>query len=158
MSPRLLVDTNVFVYAHDRSDPRKQARALAVADAVASSGAGAVSTQVLAEYFDVVTRSIAAPLPRDVAAARVSDLAAAWTVLTVTPDVLELATAACVRRQWRIYDAQIWAVAKVNGITVVVSEDFADGTGFEGVVFVDPFAPGFDLAALGLPDADASVK
>jgi predicted nucleic acid-binding protein len=156
MSPRLLVDTNVFVYAHDRSDPRKQERALAVADALVSSGAGAVSTQVLAEYYDVVTRSIAAPLPRDVAASRVSDLAAAWTVLTLTTDVLALATAACVRRKWRIYDAQIWAVAKLNDIAVVLTEDFADGTEVEGVRFVDPFRRGFDLAAVGLSDTAAS--
>ncbi|MDO8915286.1 MAG: PIN domain-containing protein [Coriobacteriia bacterium] len=158
MSPRRLVDTNVLVYAHDRADPRKQERALAVADELASNGAGAVSTQVLAEYFDVVTRSIAAPLPRDVAAARVSDLVAAWTVLTVTPDVLALATAACVRRQWRIYDAQIWAVAKANGIDVVLTEDFADGTEFEGVRFVDPFAAGFESAAVGLADTDACER
>jgi predicted nucleic acid-binding protein len=47
------------------------------------------------------------------------------------------------------WDAQVWATARLNQIPVVVSEDFSDGPVLEGVVFRDPFARAFDLAALG---------
>lgn len=42
------------------------------------------------------------------------------------------------------WDALIWAVARLNGIGVVFSEDFNDGATIEDVRFVNPFAPGFD--------------
>ena len=41
------------------------------------------------------------------------------------------------------YDAQIWAVARLNHISVVFGEDFNSGSTLEGVRFVDPFAAGF---------------
>ncbi|MCS7290407.1 MAG: hypothetical protein NZ699_14845 [Roseiflexus sp.] len=44
MNARVLVDTNVLVYAYDRSAPDKQRRALDVLDRLVISGAGAIST------------------------------------------------------------------------------------------------------------------
>lgn len=61
MSARVLVDTNVLVYAYDRSAPDKQRRALDVLDNLVVSDVGAISTQVLAELFVAVTRKIANP-------------------------------------------------------------------------------------------------
>jgi predicted nucleic acid-binding protein len=43
------------------------------------------------------------------------------------------------------YDAQIWAVARMNQIPVVFSEDF-NPSWIEGVQFVNPFASEFSLA------------
>jgi predicted nucleic acid-binding protein len=43
------------------------------------------------------------------------------------------------------YDAQIWAVARLNQVTTIFSEDFNDGQVVEGVRFVNPFAAGFLL-------------
>ena len=43
------------------------------------------------------------------------------------------------------YDAQIWAVAKLNQAPVVFSEDFSDGQVIEGVRFVNPFARDFQV-------------
>ena len=60
---RCLVDTNVLVYAYDRSDRAKQKRAFEVLDRLAISGRGALSAQVLSEFFVVVTRKIPDPMP-----------------------------------------------------------------------------------------------
>ena len=46
------------------------------------------------------------------------------------------------------WDAQLWATARLNQVEVVLSEDFQDGRALDGVRFVNPFAPSFDLAAL----------
>ena len=43
------------------------------------------------------------------------------------------------------WDAQIWALAHLNQIPVVLSEDFGDGVSIEGVRFVNPFSAGFNL-------------
>ena len=62
MSDKVFVDTNVMVYAYDRSEPDKQKRALEVLNHLAMSGAAVISTQVLAEFFVAVTRKLSAPL------------------------------------------------------------------------------------------------
>jgi hypothetical protein len=63
MAPPLnfFIDTNVLAYAYDRSEPDKQARALAVLDQLV--GMSALSTQVLGELFIVLTRKLHKPLP-----------------------------------------------------------------------------------------------
>jgi len=47
------------------------------------------------------------------------------------------------------YDAQIWAVARLGQMGVVLSEDFNPGTVLDGVSFTNPLDPAFDLATLG---------
>jgi len=68
----ILVDTNVLVYAYDRSEPEKQKRALELLDALVENETGVLNVQVLSEFFNSVTRKIAAPLPIADACERVS--------------------------------------------------------------------------------------
>lgn len=143
MSARVLVDTNVLVYAYDRSEPEKQRRALEVLDPLAISGTGAISIQVLAEFFVAVTRKIAAPLPVPDAYDRVKNYLQSWTVLDVTGMIVLEAARGVRDHQFNFWDAQIWATARLNQIPVVFSEDFNVGQVTEGVRFVNPFAEEF---------------
>jgi len=43
------------------------------------------------------------------------------------------------------WDAQIWVSARLNQISLVLSEDFADNSLADGVRFVNPLMPVFDL-------------
>ena len=43
------------------------------------------------------------------------------------------------------WDAQVWAIARLNQIPVVFTEDFNAGAVIEGIRFVNPFATGFVL-------------
>jgi len=45
-------------------------------------------------------------------------------------------------------DAQIWATAKLNQISVVFSEDFSDGRTTEGIRFTNPFSAKFQLSSV----------
>jgi predicted nucleic acid-binding protein len=47
------------------------------------------------------------------------------------------------------YDVQIWAVARIWQVAVILSEDFNPGAVLDGVSFANPLDPEFDLAALG---------
>jgi predicted nucleic acid-binding protein len=47
------------------------------------------------------------------------------------------------------HNAQIWAVARLGQVGVLLSEDFNVGTVLDGVSFTNPLHPDFDLAALG---------
>jgi len=55
-------------------------------------------------------------------------------------------------REYRlsIFDAQIWASAKLSGATIVLTEDNQSAEFIEGVRFVNPFAPGFLPEQIGL--------
>jgi predicted nucleic acid-binding protein len=48
--------------------------------------------------------------------------------------------------QMHFWDAQIWATARLNQITYILSEDFNTGSVIEGVRFVNPFAPDFQIS------------
>jgi predicted nucleic acid-binding protein len=146
MTDRVLVDTNVLVYAYDRSEPEKQGRALLVLDRLATSGLGVLSSQVLAEFFVAVTRRIPAPLTIRQAYERLQNHALSWTILEQTGLIVLEAARGVAEHQLSFWDALIWATARLNQIPVVFSEDFNSGSSTEGVCFVNPFAPDFQIA------------
>ena len=62
MADKILVDTNVLLYAYDRGDPVKQPEAIAVLDRLATLRLGVLTPQVLAEFFVNATRKLEPPL------------------------------------------------------------------------------------------------
>jgi len=152
---RVLVDTNVLVYAHDASDPGKQEQAIALLAALAPSGIGCLSAQNVAEFFWTVTRGPRPLLSVREAAGQVDRLAASWPILPVTGAVVVEASAGVRDHRFSYWDAQVWAAARLNQVAVVLSEDFADGSRVGGVRFLNPFASAFDLRTL-LPGAPNS--
>jgi len=146
MRDRIFVDTNVLVYAYDRSEAPKQQRAVEVLDLLIASGKGVISTQVLSEFFNAVTRKIRMPLTIEDAMASVENHTRAWRVLDVTTFIILEAIRGVRDHQLAFWDAQIWATARLNQVPVVLSEDFASGRTLDGVLFVNPFADGFEPA------------
>jgi predicted nucleic acid-binding protein len=145
MSANILVDTNVLVYAYDRAAGVKQQQALDVLDELIQRSAGAITTQVLAEFFVTVTRKLAAPLSITDAYLRVENYLRAWTVYDLTGLIVLEAARGVRDYQLSFWDAQIWAVARLNQIPVVFSEDFNVGATLDGVRFVNPFDSAFQI-------------
>ncbi len=146
MAARVLVDTNVLVYAYDRTDAAKQARALEVLDHLATSGQGLLSVQVLAEFFVVVTRKLADPLRLEEAQQQVQAFLRAWPVTEVTPLIVLEAVRGARAHRLAYGDAQVWATALLTQTSLVLSEDFPDGSSLEGIHFLNPFSHHFHLA------------
>ncbi len=141
----VLVDTNVLVYAHDRGEPEKQARAIDVLAWLEDNHNGRLSVQMLAEFFSVTTHGQPPKLTLSQATQQVERLALGWPVLPLTPQIILEAVRGVQIHQFAYWDAQIWATARLNQIPVVFSEDFNIGSALEGVRFVNPFAPEFVL-------------
>lgn len=76
------VDTNVLAYAHDRSEPAKQPIARVLLAGLWRDRAGAISTQVLQEFYVVVTRKFDPPMGR-AAAREVVTLYSEWPTVQV---------------------------------------------------------------------------
>ncbi|NTU71252.1 MAG: PIN domain-containing protein [Coriobacteriia bacterium] len=148
MTARVLLDTSVFAHAVDRSEPEKSARARAVLDHVGSWGAGVLSPQVVAEFVSA-SRRLRAPLSVEQVAAVIDRVLYSFEVLPLDERVMR-ETLRCWRRYSVSYwDAQIWATARIGGVSLVVTEDVIAAE-LEGVRYIDPFESGFSLTDLGL--------
>ncbi len=137
--PIYLVDTNVLVYAYDPSDRVKQARAIETLSQLAAVNVGALSAQVLGEFFVTVTRKIAQPLTAANAEHSMTNYARSWVVFEIT-SLATLEAARGVQRHGLSYwDSLIWATAKLNGAPFVLTEDIGSRKDVEGVRFLNPF-------------------
>jgi predicted nucleic acid-binding protein len=146
----VLIDTNVLVYMYDLSEPKKRQRAVEVLQQVREAEAGALSAQVLSEFYNTVTRKLEPPLTAAQAEAQLQALAQVWPVFPVTSQVVFEAIRGVRAYQFSFWDAQIWAAARLNHVSVVMTEDFNPGAVIEGVRFVDPFADDFRLQDWGV--------
>ena len=141
----ILIDTNVLVYAHDPSEPAKQARALEVLDHLHLTGTGRLSAQGLGEFFSIAVSTRRPLLSPTNAASQVARLLQAWPVLDITPLVVGEAVRGVRMHRLPYWDAQLWATARLNQTSVIFSEDFSPGTVLDGIRFVNPFADDFDV-------------
>jgi len=145
MTAKIFVDTNILVYAYDRSEPEKQRQAALILDKLALSGLGVISSQVMSEFFVTVTRKISAPLAPESAYQRLENYQQSWEILDVTPAVVLEAARGVRDYQFSFWDAQIWATAHLNQIAAIFSEDFNVRAVVEGVRFVNPLTADFQV-------------
>jgi len=138
-----LVDTNILVYAYDRSEMAKKAMAQKVLVWLESNNAGVLSTQVLGEFFNTVTRKLVYQLTESEASRSVQRYLSTWRVVPVTGAIAIDAARASVAYHISYWDAQIWATAKLNQISTVLTEDFQHERRIEGVQFLNPLTGDF---------------
>ena len=149
MSTRYVVDTTVLVYALDRREPEKREHAMEVLRRVGGTGTAALPAQVLSEFGGACLRKLE-PRPDPTTVRReVEHLMLAFPVLPLTGPVVLEALRGVGEHLLPYYDAQIWAVARLGQVGLVLSEDFKAGAVLDGVSFANPLDPEFDLAALG---------
>ena len=139
MTGPVFVDTNVFVYLHDDSEPEKKQRADDWIALLVNRRAGRLSFQVLQELYAVLTRTVKETLPPATAQAIVRDLVA-WRPTPIDLSILERAWALGQRHALSWWDALIVAAAQRSGCKVVLTEDLQDGQVFGAVRVIDPFA------------------
>jgi predicted nucleic acid-binding protein len=145
---KILLDTNILVYAYDPADSRRQEQAIELLDRVHIFGTGQLSAQTLAEFMNAVIRPIHGMPPRltvDEAILSVQHFIDHFEIYPLTPLTIIEAGRGVRDHQLAYYDAQIWATAHLNQIPVFFSEDFNDGETLEGVRFINPFTPHFKL-------------
>ncbi len=132
-----LVDINVLVYAHNRPDERRQPVARDLLTRLTEDGTGAVSSQVLQEWVNVVTRRVPVPLTLNEAARVIEDFnSAGWRI--ISPQVGDVIEALAMMPRWQLswWDALIVQVA---GASVLWTEDLNQGQKFGSVTIQNPF-------------------
>jgi predicted nucleic acid-binding protein len=133
------VDTNVLLYAYDSTAGERHDAARAVVDRLWHERAGALSVQVLQEFYVNATRKLAVPLAPDIAVERLRSLSL-WRIHSPLADDAIAAAQLSQRNQLSFWDAMIVRSAAELRCGVLWSEDFNDGQIIEGVRIRDPFA------------------
>ena len=134
------VDTNVLLYAYDRSAGARHERAAQLVGALGADRRGAISIQVLQEFYVNATRKIAEPLDHGVAVDRLRALRCWPLHVPQGDDVIDAAELAH-RGQVPFWDAMIIRSAAALGCPVLWSEDLSHGQRIDGVTVRNPFLP-----------------
>ncbi len=137
--PLTFVDTNVLVYAHNRSETAKHERALALLQALWHDHAAVISTQVLTELYSVMTRKLAVA-PAD--ARELVLLYSTWPVIQVDSPLIVAATIRHELDQVAFWDALVVEAALRSGATRLASEDLQEGRWFDSLEVVNPLGHG----------------
>jgi predicted nucleic acid-binding protein len=137
MSDKCFVDTNILVYAHDRSAGVKHQRARTLIEELWNAGTGVLSTQVLQELCINLRRKAANPLPVEEVRRLIREYST-WEVVTNTPasvlGALEIET----RYKTSFWDALILHAAEDAGVSILYSEDLASGQRYGAIRVVNP--------------------
>jgi predicted nucleic acid-binding protein len=146
LTVRYLIDTNILIHPLDARDPIKQQRAIQTLLQLDGRGDAALAAQVLAEYANVALKKFS--LPANNIYQHIQGYETSFTVYPLTPAVVLEAVRGVRDHRLAYYDAQIWAVAKLNQVPVILSEDFNSGGTLEPVRC--GFQPGKPLTVRGV--------
>jgi predicted nucleic acid-binding protein len=136
MSDRVFVDTNIFVYADDRSARTKRVRARTVLSELIRAKRVVVSTQVMQEYFAAAIKKLGLSPGR--ARIRVERLNRLDVVL-IRPELILGAIDLCRLHSLSFWDALVVRSASAAGCGRLLSEDLQDGQTIDGVRIENPF-------------------
>jgi predicted nucleic acid-binding protein len=137
MSDKYFVDTNILVYAHDRSTGVKRQRAQMLLEKLWDTGNGVLSTQVLQELCINLRRKAGNPLPMDEVRLLIREYST-WEVVTNTPESVLQALDIEMRYKTSFWDALILQAAEAAGASILYSEDLAAGQRYGAIQVVNP--------------------
>jgi predicted nucleic acid-binding protein len=135
---RIFVDTSVLVYAHDADAGDRHVTAKALLAELWDSRSGSLSTQVLQEFYAVVTRKFKPAMPRAKARAIVAAYGE-WCAVATEPQLIVTASRLEEEHTLAFWDALIVQAAIQAGSERLVSEDLQDGRRFGALAVENPF-------------------
>ena len=136
MAALQFIDTNILIYAHDGGAGRKHAKSVELLTGLVESGAAALSTQVLAEFYSAATRKLG--ISSQEAESIIADMGA-WAIHRPTHADLLLAARLQRRNKISWWDAMILQSATSLGCNTVWTEDLSAGQRYGTVTVRNPF-------------------
>jgi len=133
---KVFLDTNILAYIFDFRDIAKKAKAKELFSQLVIENNCMISTQVLQELFNVVTKKL--KYSKEDAQKIIMSLMNLDIHQVSTLDI-QVAMKISSESQFTIYDSLIIAAAKAESCKIVYSEDLNAGQVVEGVKIVNPF-------------------
>lgn len=138
MTAAVFVDTNIFVYARDASEPKKQSVAARWLEQLWIEQRGRTGIQVLNEFYVTVTRKLDPGMTPEKAWADVRALFS-WDPQPVDHHVLLRAHEVEQHHGLSWWDSMVVAAAQLQNCSLLLSEDLQDGWNCDGVTVCNPF-------------------
>lgn len=138
MTGSVFIDTNVFVYAYDTHEPDKQRKAQTLITENILHEGTTISSQVLSEFFTVVTRKIPEPLTPNEAQEIISDLKI-LNIIDIDFALVNRAIDNHSEYHLSYWDSLIVAAAERASCEKIFSEDMNAGQKYNGIIVVNPF-------------------
>lgn len=130
-------DTNVFVYACDHADPRRQAIAL---DLLESTPDGLLLWQVACEFIAASRKLSAHGFTAQEAWENLADWMVSFHLVIPSEGLFDHARVLHLEQQWAFWDAMIVSACLDAGVTRLYSEDLPGRSAPEGLDVVNPFS------------------
>jgi predicted nucleic acid-binding protein len=133
------IDTNILVYAHDQDAGPRHVRAVDLITHLSRERRGAISIQVLIEFYAAGTRKLG------ISAQEVEDTIVGlqrWRLHA--PNAADVLRAIALQRRYQVqwWDALILNSAIQLNCSVLWTEDLNDGQVYDGVTVRNPFLQG----------------
>ena len=138
MSVEFFVDTNILLYAHDREAGHKNRLASEIVRKGWEERSGAVSTQVLQEFYVNLRRRADPPFSRG-AALRLVENYLGWHVVTNDVESIRRAVDLEGRFGFSFWDALILDAAINSGARILYTEDLSHGQRIGALKVENPF-------------------
>lgn len=139
MSDRFFLDTNIIVYSFDQSSVPKAEVAERLLRQGLVTRKGAISYQVVQEFFNVAHRRSPGPMRLEEAQQFLSTVLRPLCIIHSSPALFHKALQLVDRFRVQWYDALIVAGAIEAKCGILYSEDFQNGQKFEGLEVRNPF-------------------
>jgi predicted nucleic acid-binding protein len=136
VAERVFVDTNILIYAYDRTAGDKRVRARQVLAPLLRERRAVISTQVLQEFFSSSTRKLRLPAEE---ARRYVEQWSKLDVVVIRPEVILGAIDLHRLHLLSFWDALVIKAAGVAGCGQLLSEDLHHGQKIDGVTIENPF-------------------
>ena len=137
MADKFFVETNILIYAHDRSAGIKHQRARHAIERLWTTGQGVLSTQILQELCVKFRCKLARPLPGEEVRRLIQDYLS-WEIVANSPEAVLQALEIEVRYKISFWDAMVLQAAEQSGTAILYSEDLAAGQSYGPVQVMNP--------------------
>ena len=134
---KVFLDTNIIVYAYDRTAARKHDVAGDILVEAWNSGNGVISTQVLQELFVTLTRKIPNPLTIPETRKMIVDFLK-WDVVILNGDTILDAIDIHAKHKFSFWDSMVVSAALQGGADLLYTEDL-HGITIDGLTVKNPF-------------------
>jgi len=135
---KIFLDTNILVYAHDKTAGRKHEISKELLVNLWNNGRGILSVQVLQELFVILTKKIPLPLRPEIAKEIISILSK-WELIINDGDSILAAIDIHETHGYSFWDALIINAAVRGGASILLSEDMKHGDIVKSVTIRNPF-------------------
>lgn len=141
MSVESFLDTNLFIYQLEASDPQKSQIADKLIRQAVETGNACISFQVVQECMNTVLRKAEVPLDVSSARAYLDHVLSPFLRVSASIHLYHRGLDIHDRYGYGFYDSLIIAAALEAGCTRLLTEDLQDGQRIETLTIENPFAP-----------------